>query len=213
MGYENIETKENIMNDIIFYIVILIIFCIVTNLLIISVFRRICIRNAIKKNKLLLQRVREKNSEGKYHTYQSLLHNSLINLRNKFKKTPPLKLEVMVDREISRLSKNLILRLFDCLFLTLSSFLILISLLFSLFSGVVVLDEIQNKSKSIEEIREQNKGVEEPRTKSLLNIPQKITSYFHEKVYKESKEYMVKIKGIADSIFKSNSTEESYKNV
>lgn len=167
------------MNDIIFYIVILLTFCIVTNLLIISVFRRIRIRYAIRKNKLLLKRLREKNNEGKYHTYQSLLHSSLINLRNTFKKTPYLKLEGMVDREILRLSKKTISRLFDCLFLTLSSFLILISILFSLISGVLVIDEIQSKSKFIEEIRKRNgnfytnnnlieAGAEEPHTKSNL---------------------------------------------
>ncbi|WP_418302137.1 hypothetical protein [Lysinibacillus fusiformis] len=126
----------------------------------------------------------------------------------------------MVDREISRLSKNPILRLFDYLFLTLTSLLILISLLFSLISGVLVIDEIQNKSKSIEEIRKQNVNfytnnnliesvVEEPHTKSNLNIS--IRRYFHE-MYKEVKQYMEITKEIMDSIFKSDSTEESYKN-
>lgn len=203
------------MNDIIFYIVILLVFCTVTNLLIVSTFRRIRIRNAIRKNKLLLKRLREKYSEGKYHTYQILLHNSLINLRKKFKKVPSSKLEDMVDREISRLSKIPILRLFDYLFLTFTSLLILISLLFSLISGVFVIDEIQNKSKSIEEIRKQNVNfftnnvVEEPHTKSDLNIS--IRRYFHE-MYKEVKQYMEITKEIMDSIFKSDSTEESYKN-
>lgn len=206
------------MNEIIFYIVILLIFYLVSNLLIVSVFRRIYIRNAIRKNKLLLKRLREKNSEGNYHTYNSLLHNSLINLRKKFKEIPYSKLEDMVNREISKLSKNPILRLFDSLFLTFSSLLVLISLLFSLISGVLVIDEI-----SIEETRKQYGNFhsnsnfiefsgEEPYTKSNKNIYLKVRSYFHEKVYKEAKKYMEEIKEIVDAIFKSDSIAESYKN-
>ncbi|GEM_PF-1906038 len=195
------------MNDIPFYILILLFLCLLIYVLYISVIRKIRIRMAIRKNKLLLKRLREKNADGNYHTYQSLLQNSLLNLRNKMKRIPSSKLEDMVIKEIRQLRKNPVIRISNSVFLIVMSFLMLGSLFFSLIFGLLVMEEIQKEKTYKIEILDHLKTVgtdyknaantffqnhvydDNSDNSFFAEINTKIRSFFMKESYEEEKKY------------------------
>lgn len=195
------------MNDIPFYILILLFLCLLTYVLYISVIRKIRIRMAIRKNKLLLKRLREKNADGNYHTYQSLLQNSLLNLRNKMKRIPSSKLEDMLIKEIRQLRKNPVIRISNSVFLIVMSFLMLGSLFFSLIFGLLVMEEIQKEKTYKIEILDHLKTVgtdyknaantffqnhvydDNSDNSFFAEINTKIRSFFMKESYEEEKKY------------------------
>lgn len=202
-----IITWGDYMNDIPFYILILLFLCLLTYVLYISVIRKIRIRMAIRKNKLLLKRLREKNADGNYHTYQSLLQNSLLNLRNKMKRIPSSKLEDMVIKEIRQLRKNPVIRISNSVFLIVMSFLMLGSLFFSLIFGLLVMEEIQKEKTYKIEILDHLKTVgtdyknaantffqnhvydDNSDNSFFAEINTKIRSFFMKESYEEEKKY------------------------
>lgn len=203
--YNNIGV--NYMNDITLYILILLFLCLMTYVLYIAIFRKIRIRMAIRKNKLLLKRLREKNADGNYHTYQSLLQNSLLNLRNKIKRIPSSKLENMVIKEIRQLLKNPVIRISNSVFLFVMSFLMLGSLFFSLIFGLLVVEEVQKEKTYKIEFLDQIKTVGTNYKKAantffqnhvnddnsgntfFAEINSKIRSLFMKESYEEEKQY------------------------
>lgn len=91
------------MEDLILFVVVFLIFSFSAFLTIYSLLRQTKIRRAIRKNKLLLTRMREKEADGKFHTYNDLLSGTLVNLRNRVKGISYEKLKDIIDKEINNL--------------------------------------------------------------------------------------------------------------
>lgn len=94
------------MEDVYLFFGIAVIFSVGSYFIIKSLLMQMKIRRAIRKNKLLLMRMREKDAAGRFYTYNDLISATLTNLRGKVKGVPYETLKELVDKEIDRLSGN-----------------------------------------------------------------------------------------------------------
>lgn len=124
------------MEDVYLFFGIAVIFSVGSYFIIKSLLMQMKIRRAIRKNKLLLMRMREKDAAGRFYTYNDLISATLTNLRGKVKGVPYETLKELVDKEIDRLSGNSCERTASTLFvfmkMAFSIVFVSVSLLFAL---------------------------------------------------------------------------------
>lgn len=131
------------MEDAILFLVLLLILLMSSFFTIKSLIKQIKIRKAIRTNKVLLSQMRDKNEDGKYHTYNNLLHYTLLNLRGKIKNLPQEKLQVIVDKEISNLSGGYVRRFISGTWVILKFAFSIVFVFMSFMFAVIVVDEFQ----------------------------------------------------------------------
>ncbi|ACA38115.1 hypothetical protein J2D69_19265 [Lysinibacillus sphaericus] len=131
------------MGNLVLFLAVFVVFVLGSFFIIQSLIRQIKIRRAIQANKLLLNRMRDKNEDGNFHTYNNLLHQTLVNLKGRIKNLPYKKLQSVIDKEINNLTGGYVRRFVSSIWVLLKFTFALVFVFMSFMFALIVIDEFK----------------------------------------------------------------------
>lgn len=138
------------MENLFLFLAIFMVFVLGSFFIIQSLIRQIKVRRAIQANRLLLNRMRDKNEDGNFHTYNNLLHQTLVNLKGKIKNLPYEKLQSVIDKEINNLAGGYLRRFVSSIWVLLKFAFSMVFVFMSFMFALIVIDEF----KAVENVQE-----------------------------------------------------------
>ncbi|MDP1394432.1 hypothetical protein Q8G28_13595 [Lysinibacillus capsici] len=131
------------MENLVLFLAIFVVFVLGSFFHIQSVIRQLKVRRAIQANKLLLNQMRDKNEDGKFHTYNNLFHQTSVNLKGRIKNLPYQKLQSIIDKEINNLTGGYMRRFISSIWIFSKFAFSMIFIFMSFMLALIVIDEFE----------------------------------------------------------------------